>query len=91
LQFHPEVDLTTNGKQMLRNFLYNICGLSGNFTMHSRELECIEYIRSVVGNNKVLVRNSSNFKSIYILILNFYELDVSQRWSRFNGLRGITA
>ena len=55
MQFHPEVDLTTNGKQMLKNFLIDISGLSGTFTMASREIECIEYVRKAVGNNKVLV------------------------------------
>ena len=55
VQFHPEVDLSTNGKQMLKNFLFNVAGLSGNFTMKSRESECIDYIRQVVGKNKVLV------------------------------------
>ena len=55
VQFHPEVTLSTNGNAMLKNFLYNIAGLKGTFTMRSRESECIEYIRKVVGNNKVLV------------------------------------
>jgi len=55
VQFHPEVDLTINGKQMLSNFLYEICELTPNFTMGSRKEECIRYIREKVGNNKVLV------------------------------------
>ncbi|XP_054164917.1 GMP synthase [glutamine-hydrolyzing]-like [Oppia nitens] len=63
MQFHPEVDLTTNGKQMLKNFLYDITGLTGNFTMHSREMECIEYIRKIVGNNKVLMLVSGGVDS----------------------------
>lgn len=55
VQFHPEVDLTINGKQMLSNFLYDVCELTPNFTMGSRKEECIRYIREKVGNNKVLV------------------------------------
>lgn len=58
VQFHPEVDLTTNGKLIMKNFLYNISGLSGSFTMQSREAECIEYIKKHVGKNKVLVSTS---------------------------------
>jgi len=54
-QFHPEVDLTTNGRQMLKNFLYNIAELPGDFTMKSREQECIDSIRQTVGpTDKVL-------------------------------------
>ncbi|MCK5062897.1 MAG: glutamine-hydrolyzing GMP synthase, partial [Candidatus Aenigmarchaeota archaeon] len=55
LQFHPEVDLTENGKEMLRNFLYNISGLSGSYTMEDREKKAIEYICDTVGDKKVLV------------------------------------
>lgn len=63
-QFHPEVDLTTNGKQMLRNFLYNIAQLPGNFTMKSREQECIDNIKATVGQtDKVLVLLSGGVDS----------------------------
>lgn len=63
-QFHPEVDLTTNGKQILKNFLYNIAQLPGDFTMKSREQECIDYIRSTVGStDKVLVLLSGGVDS----------------------------
>lgn len=55
VQFHPEVDLTTNGKTMLKNFLIGIANLSGSFTMKSREPECLENIRKTVKNDKVLV------------------------------------
>lgn len=63
VQFHPEVDLTTNGKVMLKNFLFNIAGLSGSFTMQNREPECIEYIRRTVGNDKVLMLLSGGVDS----------------------------
>ncbi|KAH9377549.1 hypothetical protein HPB48_013001 [Haemaphysalis longicornis] len=63
VQFHPEVDLTPKGKAMFSNFLYDIAGLSGNFTLQSRELECIEYIRRTVGNSKVLMLVSGGVDS----------------------------
>lgn len=55
VQFHPEVELTQNGKAMLKNFLVDIAGLTGNYTMQNREIECINNIKETVGNNKVLV------------------------------------
>lgn len=63
-QFHPEVDLTTNGKQMLRNFLFEVAQLPGNFTMKSREQECIDNIKATVGStDKVLVLLSGGVDS----------------------------
>lgn len=40
---------------MLKNFLFDITGLTGTFTIQGREQECINYIKQTVGNNKVLV------------------------------------
>lgn len=61
LQFHPEVDLTPQGKTMLKNFLYNISGLSSSYTLQSREMECIRYIQQAIGQSKVLVMLFSFF------------------------------
>lgn len=63
VQFHPEVDLTVNGKQMLSNFLYDICGLSKSFTISNRREECITYIRERVGSSKVLLLVSGGVDS----------------------------
>eukprot|EP01059_Diplonema_ambulator_P020516 TRINITY_DN34331_c0_g1_i1.p1 TRINITY_DN34331_c0_g1~~TRINITY_DN34331_c0_g1_i1.p1 ORF type:complete len:679 (+),score=282.49 TRINITY_DN34331_c0_g1_i1:45-2039(+) len=54
VQFHPEVDLSTNGKVILSNFLFKICGFKGLFTPKCREQSCIDEIRSHVGDKKVL-------------------------------------
>ena len=64
VQFHPEVDLTKNGITMLKNFLYNISGCSGSFTVKSRELQCIDYIKEKIGNAKVLVRKIIPYQDI---------------------------
>lgn len=53
-----QVDLSVNGKAMLKNFLFDIAGLTGSFTLQGREQECINYIKQTVGNNKVLVCTS---------------------------------
>ncbi|KAG6447713.1 GMP synthase [glutamine-hydrolyzing] isoform X1 [Manduca sexta] len=64
VQFHPEVDLTPKGKQMLSNFLFDIAGLSRSFTLRSRREACIQYIRDTVGEtNKVLVLVSGGVDS----------------------------
>lgn len=55
VQFHPEVDLTVNGQQMIENFLVDICGLKRDYTIDCRKTGCINYIREKIGNSKVLV------------------------------------
>ena len=63
LQFHPEVDLTDNGFKMLRTFLNDIAGISGNFTIDSREMECLRFIKESVGSKKVLMLVSGGVDS----------------------------
>ncbi|XP_025836506.1 GMP synthase [glutamine-hydrolyzing] isoform X2 [Agrilus planipennis] len=63
LQFHPEVDLTANGKTMLKNFLFDVVSLTGNFTMNGREHDCLRYIKEAVGSSKVLVLVSGGVDS----------------------------
>lgn len=48
---------------MLSNFLFRVSGLIGTFTIKSRELECIEYIRETVGKHKVLMLVSGGVDS----------------------------
>jgi GMP synthase (glutamine-hydrolysing) len=49
VQFHPEVSHTPLGKEILRNFLFNICGCKGDWTPASFIKEEIEKIRTTVG------------------------------------------
>lgn len=55
VQFHPEVDLTTEGSHMLRNFLFGISKIVPNFTLKSREIQCIEHVRSAVPPNNIVL------------------------------------
>ncbi|KAL3994749.1 GMP synthase (glutamine-hydrolyzing) N-terminal domain [Acanthocheilonema viteae] len=63
VQFHPEVDLSICGKEILHNFLFDIAGITGSFTIDNREQKCIQEIRSVVMNKKVLVMVSGGIDS----------------------------
>lgn len=54
VQFHPEVEHSQYGNEMLHNFLYQVCGCSGDWKMSSFAQETIERIREQVGDKKVL-------------------------------------
>ena len=55
LQFHPEVAHTPLGKEILRNFLFNICECRGDWTPASFIKEEIEKIRQTVGETRNVV------------------------------------
>lgn len=63
VQFHPEVDLTENGRQMLANFLFQVCGLSGNFLLEDRLSTVIDDLRRTVGDKNVFVLVSGGVDS----------------------------
>lgn len=62
-QFHPEVDLTERGIEMLRNFLFEIAGCTSNFTVQNRQQTCIGEIREKADKSKVLVSGAERLKS----------------------------
>jgi GMP synthase (glutamine-hydrolysing) len=55
VQFHPEVSHTPLGKEVLRNFLFNVCGCRGDWTPASFIKEEIEAIRNTVGETDNVV------------------------------------
>jgi len=63
LQFHPEVHHTENGIQILRNFLYNVCGCRGDWSMASFVDRAVTDIRERVGTGRVILGLSGGVDS----------------------------
>ena len=63
LQFHPEVAHTEGGTAILRNFVYDVCGVKPDWTMRSFKAETIAAIRAQVGTGKVLCALSGGVDS----------------------------
>ena len=63
VQFHPEVNHTQQGTDMLRNFLYSVCGAKGDWTMGDYKDTAVRQIREKVGDGKVLLALSGGVDS----------------------------
>ena len=69
LQFHPEVAHTPQGKMLLKNFVCQICGCGGIWTMGSFINESIARIREQVGTGKVITALSGGVDSAVVATL----------------------
>ena len=63
LQFHPEVAHTPRGREIIANFVHNICGCGKNWTMHKYIDQAVEAIRAQVGKEKVILGLSGGVDS----------------------------
>lgn len=63
LQFHPEVMHTQNGTSMLHNFLYNVCGAAGDWSMKDYSVAAVMELREKIGDGKVLLALSGGVDS----------------------------
>ncbi len=63
VQYHPEVNHTQHGTDMIRNFLYAVCGARGEWTMGDYKNTAIAAIREKVGSGRVLLALSGGVDS----------------------------
>ena len=63
LQFHPEVAHTPQGMEMLRNFLYQVCGCQGLWTAGSFIAQTVAQVRAQVGDKKAICALSGGVDS----------------------------
>ncbi len=63
VQFHPEVNHTQYGTQLLHNFLYEVCGAAGDWTMSNFDANQIKALKEKIGDRKVLCAMSGGVDS----------------------------
>jgi len=69
VQFHPEVAHTPKGLLILKNFLYDICGCSGDWKMSDFVRETVKAVRRQVGDAKVICGLSGGVDSSVVASL----------------------
>lgn len=69
VQFHPEVVHTPKGQDVLRYFLFNICGCTGSWTTGSFIEQTVAEVREKVGNQKVICALSGGVDSSVAAVL----------------------
>ncbi|MEE8360424.1 MAG: glutamine-hydrolyzing GMP synthase [Candidatus Omnitrophota bacterium] len=69
VQFHPEVVHTVEGKKILRNFLFKVCGAKTGWSMKSFVKDTIKSTKEEVGKNKVILGLSGGVDSSVAAVL----------------------
>ncbi|MBM4405908.1 MAG: glutamine-hydrolyzing GMP synthase [Chloroflexi bacterium] len=69
IQFHPEVVHTPQGKEILKNYLFNVCGCTGDWTPSNFIAEQIEKIQAKVGRGRVVCALSGGVDSAVVATL----------------------
>lgn len=63
LQFHPEVVHTPRGKEIIANFVHDVCGCGKSWTMRNYIEQAVEEIRHQVGKEKIILGLSGGVDS----------------------------
>lgn len=69
VQFHPEVEHSIGGRQMLKNFVVKICNAPQNWTMGNFKIEEIARIKKIVGDKHVICGLSGGVDSSVVAAL----------------------
>lgn len=69
IQFHPEVNNTVNGTNIIKNFLFNVCGCTGDWKMSSFVEESIKALKEKIGDKKALCALSGGVDSSVAAVL----------------------
>ncbi len=69
IQFHPEVYHSTEGLQLLRNFVFDICGCKGDWTPDSFVETSIASLKATIGTDKVILGLSGGVDSSVAALL----------------------
>ena len=69
VQFHPEVTHTENGKQIFKNFLFEICKIKKKWNINSQKNKLIYEIKKVVKKDKVFCALSGGVDSSVVALL----------------------
>lgn len=69
VQYHPEVNHSVQGQQMLKNFLFNVCGCKGDWLMSEFAEKSIQSLREKIGDGKVLCALSGGVDSSVAAIM----------------------
>jgi GMP synthase (glutamine-hydrolysing) len=69
LQFHPEVSHTQHGKEILRNFLYDVCGCQGLWRMSAFVERTVDELRERIGTHRVICGLSGGVDSSVVAAL----------------------
>ena len=69
IQFHPEVNNTINGTNIIKNFLYNVCKCSGDWKVASFVDETVKKLKEKISDKKVLLALSGGVDSSVVAVL----------------------
>ncbi|HBT50061.1 MAG: GMP synthase [Caldanaerobacter subterraneus] len=69
VQFHPEVSHTHRGTEIIRNFLFEVCDCSADWTMDSLIEQTVKEVRAKVGNHKAVCALSGGVDSAVAAVL----------------------